>query len=67
MNPEVVMKKKHRARREKNATTRQPRGRKCRYQTKCLAVCPGKIFHTYQGHTLQVFLEINLVYETGDI
>lgn len=67
MSPEVVMKKSQEARREKKNTTGQPRGRKCRYQTKRLATCPSKIFHTYQGQTSQVFLRINPVCETRDI
>ena len=50
---------------EKN-TTRPPRGIQCRYQTKYLAACPGKIFHTNQGQISQVFLRINPLYEAGD-
>lgn len=63
MTPKEVMKKGKKPDREKNTTRRWPRGRKYRYQTKCLAGCPGRIFHMYQGQASQVFLKINPVDE----
>lgn len=64
MSPKEVMKKGKEPEGGKNATRRCPRGRKYRYQTKCLAECPGRIFHMYQGQASQVFLKTNPVYET---
>lgn len=64
MSPKEVMKKGKEPEGEKNTTRRWPRGRKYRYQTKCLAECPGRIFHMYQGQASQVFLKTNAVYET---
>lgn len=63
MSPKEVMKKGKKPEGKKNTTKRWPRGRKYRYQTKCLAECPGRIFHMYQGQASQVFLKINPVDE----
>lgn len=64
MSSEEIMKKAKEPEGEKNTTRRWPRGRKYRYQTKCLAQFPGRIFHTYQGQATQAFLKINPVCET---
>lgn len=65
MSPKEVMKKAKEPEGGGNTTRRWPRGRKYRYQTKCLAECPGRIFHMHQGQASQVFLKINPVCETG--